>query len=696
MKAIGNRIGRMTLAGCFSALAAAAPLGVLMSLQHRADLSSLGFGLFLGAGLAGFLAAFEHLWTGRPGSFVPQALAAAVAGAAGGGAAAAAGQRLFQAWGGFLVQTTRPGISVPLSAGAAAAWCLTGLFVGLAVTVPFPAQRARWAGSAGGGALGGLVGGLAVQLVRPLLGTGSMVLGLVILGGAMALGISWFERSLAGAAIQILEGPGKGSALPLFHDFVIGADRRCPLSLTGAGIASRHARIFIRKGVPFLQDLSSGPGLTLNERRVSSASARLEHGDLIRIGPCLLRLYRPQATAGRLVAAVLAALALAALSSPARADEGPVSPRISQVDLSAFPTVDVYAVIPPSLNLGRIRDLRVSEGGGEATVLEVRDLSRGERDVPLSISLVLDLSESMAGTKLAKAREALSSLSRTLPPSASINLVVFSDRVTTAAVAVPAAALPDLTEEMTASGHTALFDAIQTGVRLLEGVPGRRAVLTLTDGMANRGRVSLESATETARLGGVSLLFVGLGDDARRNRLEFMATQTGGEAVFTSDPDSLGELFDGFAEELTGELMVRYRSLGQDTAVVPLTLNLATRDGDLVLEGRFLSPRAAFFGTAGKASISLLALGVLGLAGLAAVSRLTAFQACRSHLLLVEGSTSATRILGRALKESGMTVPVSLGGKTLLVNNQPASGTRVLKAGDTLTWGSTTILYRKN
>jgi hypothetical protein len=77
-----------------------------------------------------------------------------------------------------------------------------------------------------------------------------------------------------------------------------------------------------------------------------------------------------------------------------------------------------------------------------------------------------------------------------------------------------------------------------------------------------------------------------------------------------------------------------------------------------------------------------------------AAGRLTSYNLSRDPLLLVEGSSQATRLITRVLARDGMTVPMAIGGKTILVNNQPVTGTRTLRPGETLTWGETTILRR--
>ena len=131
-----------------------------------------------------------------------------------------------------------------------------------------------------------------------------------------------------------------------------------------------------------------------------------------------------------------------------------------------------------------------------------------------------------------------------------------------------------------------------------------------------------------------------------------------------------------------------------DSQVVPVTLLLNTAVSRIEVAGRYFSPRATFMGTTGKVSWALILVGLLGPIGLLAASRLTGFELSRSNVLLVEGSSNATRMLTRVLTRHGMTIPMSIGGETLLVNNQPVTGSRTLKPGETLTWGETTIMRK--
>ncbi len=705
MKAIGSRITRMTIVGGCAALCAALPLALFLPLTPRSSTMSILFGLILGGFLAGFLTAFELLWTQRAGMLTSRLVPSAVMGAFGGALGAWAGNILFKAWGNHLVSSPSAGIMFPLSLGSAAGWGLTGLGVGLAITLPFSSARSRWIHASLGGIAGGIAGGMIMQVFRPLMGSGSLVLGLLGLGSAVGFGISWTEKALSSLRLQVLQGPGRGSEFTLGSSTLIGNEKNCAVRLTEAGVAPRHARIFYKARRLFFEDLGSPLGSSLNDRKVAGTSASLSHGDLIRVGRSLLRVNAPDLAGGTgstvAFSALLLSLSLltpvpAGASQVAQASDTPKEARITQFDTSRYPIVDLYATLPGTLRPGTVRSLEVREGDLEATLLEVRDLQKGVRDVPLTISLVVDTSESMKGQKLQEAKDAIFSFSQTIPSQARINLVAFSDHVKVLSTGLPSSLIYRSASELSADGHTALFDAINTGVSLLDGKSGRKVVLTITDGIANRGSVSMDEAVISAESKGVSLLFVGLGADARRNRLEVMARQTGGKAVFTSNPTELSSLFEAFAMDLSREVLIRYRSSGSMESVVPVTLHLGSGASGSYLKSRYLSPQASFFGVTGTSSIVLFVLGLLGPAGLFAASRLTSFNMGKAPVLLVEGSSQATRLLTKVLSNEGMTVPMAIGGQTVLVNNQPVKGTRTLTGGETLTWGETTILFRKN
>jgi len=145
-----------------------------------------------------------------------------------------------------------------------------------------------------GGAFGGGVGGVLFSLldliqVRDFLPRTSLVLALVVLGGAIGLFAGFAHFILKEAWIKIEAGfrPGREMVLDKMET-TIGRAESCDLGLFGDNSIDRvHARIERQGACYFLADAGSEGGTFLNNRRVTQ-STRLHAGDLIRLGGSVL------------------------------------------------------------------------------------------------------------------------------------------------------------------------------------------------------------------------------------------------------------------------------------------------------------------------------------------------------------------------------------------------------------------------
>jgi uncharacterized membrane protein YhaH (DUF805 family) len=95
----------------------------------------------------------------------------------------------------------------------------------------------------------------------------------------------------AGVAVQAQQpsltavaGPLAGRMLTLVAgDLLVGSDARCDVSLPGAGVLDRHARIRNAQGAWFIQEIvGSGAGIMVNGQPIKAC--RLNSGDQITIG----------------------------------------------------------------------------------------------------------------------------------------------------------------------------------------------------------------------------------------------------------------------------------------------------------------------------------------------------------------------------------------------------------------------------
>ena len=180
--------------------------------------------------------------------------------------------------------------------------------------------------------------------------------------------------------------------------------------------------------------------------------------------------------------------------------------------------------------------------------------------IPLNLAVVLDRSGSMAGDKLAAARDAAAMLVQRLHPDDTVSVVAYDDGVTT--VAEPAtgeaqASLPAFIRRIEPGGSTNLSGGWLRGRELVargkrEG--GVNRIMLLTDGLANCGitdPVQLLGLCRTANAAGITTTTIGFGADYDEKLLRGMADAGGASTWYIERPDQAADVF---AEELEGLL----------------------------------------------------------------------------------------------------------------------------------------------
>jgi Ca-activated chloride channel family protein len=215
----------------------------------------------------------------------------------------------------------------------------------------------------------------------------------------------------------------------------------------------------------------------------------------------------------------------------------------------------------------------VAHGGGKATLLlRVTTMSRPDthRRAPVDVAFVLDRSGSMAGDKLALAKQAVDVAASFLGDEDRAALVTFDHTVDVAHPIQPATpraktalrlALPGID----AGGSTDLGAGWLTGCReISDGAPGAsgsqaasetrvRRALVLTDGQANVGITDPGELTHHAhelRQRGIGTTTLGVGLDFDEALLSGLAEAGGGNFQFIARPDQLRAFFAGELNEL--------------------------------------------------------------------------------------------------------------------------------------------------
>ena len=183
---------------------------------------------------------------------------------------------------------------------------------------------------------------------------------------------------------------------------------------------------------------------------------------------------------------ILFSLAFAPLQ-PALAQEETAQVRITQVDASKFPQVTVYVSVTdtngkpvgvdPSL-------IHLDEAG---QVVKAGQVSGVGAVGPLTTMLVMDVSGSMNNAgKLAAAKQAARAYIDQMRPGDQAGLVSFNTAITIVqGVTSDRNALYTAVDSLTARNDTAMFDALMKAIQVLKVIPGRKAIIVLTDGLDN-------------------------------------------------------------------------------------------------------------------------------------------------------------------------------------------------------------------
>jgi len=243
---------------------------------------------------------------------------------------------------------------------------------------------------------------------------------------------------------------------------------------------------------------------------------------------------------------------------------------ITQVDSSKFPLVTVYVSVtdasgePLAVNPNQIQ---VFENGTMVQPGQVR----GSGDVgPLTTLLVMDVSGSMYdGGKLTAAKAAAQAYVGQMRPGDQAGLLTFNTAVTyLQPVTADRAALTQAINGLDARGDTAMFDALDQASSLLQPLPGRKAIIVLTDGLDNRSKVNSSQVTQTLSAGGLSVSTIGLGDPSQSGSnsgldealLRSLATNLGGVYGYANDPAALLGLYEKYGRALQSEYRFTFTS----------------------------------------------------------------------------------------------------------------------------------------
>ncbi len=241
-------------------------------------------------------------------------------------------------------------------------------------------------------------------------------------------------------------------------------------------------------------------------------------------------------------------------------DKGAVKVRVDLVTLTLTVT-DIYGRYVSGLGKNAFS---VMDNGVPQEITYFSDT-----DAPVSLGILFDVSDSMTGSKIGKARKALERFINTSHPNDEYFLIAFNNR---------AQLLLDRTRDgdavlrkltlVTPRNNTALYDACYLGIeKVTRGTHQKKALLIISDGQDNASRYNFGEVRRLMKESDVVVYAVGImdGRDSGSSEgmlgkafLDELTSVTGGKAFYPETDVEMDEIFERIALELRHQYSIGY------------------------------------------------------------------------------------------------------------------------------------------
>jgi len=217
-------------------------------------------------------------------------------------------------------------------------------------------------------------------------------------------------------------------------------------------------------------------------------------------------------------------------------------------------------------------DVSVVRGGHAVAGLTARDFVLTDQGVqqdvdsvtldqlPLSVSLVLDTSASVAGARLGRLVDASESVTRALRSDDRSSLITFSHLIDLrVSMTADMEAIRAALHAIHPSGGTALRDAVHVALELRPRDRSRPLILVFTDGKDTASWLTEEAVIDSARRIGVVIHVVRVESD---RFLEQLTDAVGGRTWSATSDRQLRELFTRALEEMRARYLLTFTPRG--------------------------------------------------------------------------------------------------------------------------------------
>ncbi len=256
---------------------------------------------------------------------------------------------------------------------------------------------------------------------------------------------------------------------------------------------------------------------------------------------------------GRMTIAAGVAAAVVAATAVVRTQDVTFSSKVEAVRVDVLVTADGRTV----RGLGPA-DFDVRDNG----VPQQIDLVSFEQ-VPLNVVLALDMSDSVAGDRLARLRSAGGALLGGLRQDDQAALVTFSQAVRLyAPLSRDVTLLRESLARASGEGTTSLIDGVYTGIQIGESDAGRALLVVFSDGLDTASWLGADTVLDAAKRADVVAYAVAVRSPARPEFLQDLTSFTGGRLFEVDKTEKLDAIFVGILQEFRQRYLVSYTPRG--------------------------------------------------------------------------------------------------------------------------------------
>jgi Ca-activated chloride channel homolog len=187
-----------------------------------------------------------------------------------------------------------------------------------------------------------------------------------------------------------------------------------------------------------------------------------------------------------------------------------------------------------------------------------------DQDAPAAIGVVLDVSASMTGAKIRRAREAVARFIQTSHEEDEYFLIGFNERPQLLLEGARGSeAMAARISGIEPRGATALYDAVAFSLdQIARSRLRKRALIVISDGEDNRSRLDVGRVRRRLRESDVTVYTILIGPLSQRSNggmvMDELASATGGKSYSPSNAEKMSEAFEQIALELRRQYSIGY------------------------------------------------------------------------------------------------------------------------------------------